>query len=96
MSFNRILVTGRAGFIGSGVVRTLIRDADTQVVNLDKLTYAGDRDSVAEARYDPRHIFEHVDIRDRLELERVFREHRPDAVMHLVVEWHVDRSLRPT
>ena len=76
MSFNKILVTGGAGFIGSGVVRTLIRDGDTQVVNLEKLTYAGNLDSVAEARYGPVHIFEHVDIRDRLELERVFRERR--------------------
>jgi dTDP-glucose 4,6-dehydratase len=88
-----LLVTGGAGFVGSALVRQLIDETDSTVVNVDALTYAGTLGSLAAAPGDPRHIFERVDIRDLLEVRRLFREHRPDAVVHLAAETHVDRSI---
>jgi dTDP-glucose 4,6-dehydratase len=88
-----ILVTGGAGFIGSAVVRRLLADTDHTVVNLDKLTYAGNLESLASVAHDPRHRFERVDIADAAEVRRVFEQHRPDAVLHLAAESHVDRSI---
>lgn len=90
---NTILVTGGAGFIGSAVIRKVIRETDGRVVNVDKLTYAGNLDSVAEVAEDPRYAFERVDICDGAEVRRVFETHRPDAVLHLAAESHVDRSI---
>ncbi|HEZ3153614.1 TPA: GDP-mannose 4,6-dehydratase, partial [Neisseria meningitidis] len=87
-----ILVTGGAGFIGSAVVRHIIRNTRDAVVNVDKLTYAGNLKSLTEVADNPRYAFEQVDICDRAELDRVFAQHRPDAVMHLAAESHVDRS----
>ncbi|EJE8693651.1 dTDP-glucose 4,6-dehydratase [Vibrio vulnificus] len=89
----KILVTGGAGFIGSAVVRHIINDTQDSVVNLDKLTYAGNLESLASVAYSDRYAFELVDICDRAELERVFAVHQPDAVMHLAAESHVDRSI---
>ncbi len=89
----KILITGGAGFIGSAVVRHIIRDTDDSVVNVDKLTYAGNLESLTEVHADPRYAFEKVDIVNRAALDSVFREHRPDAVMHLAAESHVDRSI---
>ncbi len=89
----KILVTGGAGFIGSAVVRHIIRNTADSVVNVDKLTYAGNLESLAEVSADPRYAFEKVDICDAAEVARVFRQHRPDAVMHLAAESHVDRSI---
>jgi dTDP-glucose 4,6-dehydratase len=89
----KLLVTGGAGFIGSAVIRLVLRETAASVVNLDKLTYAANLDSLAAIEHDPRYAFEKVDICDRPELERVFRQHRPDAVMHLAAESHVDRSI---
>ncbi len=89
----KILVTGGAGFIGSAVIRHIIRHTSDSVVNLDKLTYAGNLESLAETSANPRYAFEQVDICDRAEVERVFHEHQPDAVMHLAAESHVDRSI---
>ena len=89
----RILVTGGAGFIGSAVVRHLVRDLGHTVVTVDKLTYAGNLESLAMLDGDDRHAFEQVDICDGEALAGVFRRHEPDAVMHLAAESHVDRSI---
>ena len=88
----KILVTGGAGFIGSAVIRHIIRNTSDAVVNLDKLTYAGNLESLHEVVNSERYAFEQVDICDRAELDRVFASHQPDAVMHLAAESHVDRS----
>lgn len=89
----KILVTGGAGFIGSAVVRHIIRDTQDSVINLDKLTYAGNLESLASVSENERYAFEQVDICDRNELDRVFAQYQPDAVMHLAAESHVDRSI---
>ncbi len=89
----KILVTGGAGFIGSAVVRHIIRDTDWSVANIDKLTYAGNLESLADARTSNRHRHFKVDICDRAALDAVFQEVRPDAVLHLAAESHVDRSI---
>ena len=88
----KLLVTGGAGFIGSAVVRQAIRDGHG-VVNLDALTYAACLDNVASVSDAPGYAFEHVDIRDRGALDRVLAVHKPDAIMHLAAESHVDRSI---
>jgi dTDP-glucose 4,6-dehydratase len=88
----KILVTGGAGFIGSAVVRLAIARGHS-VVNLDALTYAACLDNVASVADDPRYAFVHADICDGPVLETVFDTHRPDAVMHLAAESHVDRSI---
>jgi len=89
----KILVTGGAGFIGSAVVRHVIARTGDSVVNVDKLTYAGNLDSLSDVSDDERYSFEQVDICDRSGMERVFSEHEPDVVMHLAAESHVDRSI---
>jgi dTDP-glucose 4,6-dehydratase len=89
----KILVTGGAGFIGSAVIRHIIANTADYVVNLDKLTYAGNLDSLASISDRERYAFEQVDICDRAEVDRVFRQHQPDVVMHLAAESHVDRSI---
>lgn len=88
-----ILVTGGAGFIGSAVIRHIIRTTQNRVVNLDKVTYAGNLESLAEISASDRYSFEQVDICDRAQLDRVFKVYQPDAVMHLAAESHVDRSI---
>jgi len=88
----KLLVTGGAGFIGSAVVRQAI-DRGFEVVNVDALTYAACLDNLARVADHPAYAFEQIDIRDRAALDGVFAKHRPDAVMHLAAESHVDRSI---
>lgn len=88
-----IVVTGGAGFIGSAVIRHLLEKTDHTVVNVDKLTYAGNLESLEGVSDNPRYHFEHVDICDSVEMNRVFKDHQPDLVMHLAAESHVDRSI---
>ena len=88
----KILVTGGAGFIGSAVVRLAISRGHS-VINLDALTYAACLENLASVADSPFYAFEHADIRDRAALDRIFAEYRPDVVMHLAAESHVDRSI---
>ena len=88
----KLLVTGGAGFIGSAVIRRAIR-AGHSVVNLDKLTYAGSLTNVAEVADAPGYAFEKADICDRAAVDAILDRHRPDAIMHLAAESHVDRSI---
>jgi dTDP-glucose 4,6-dehydratase len=88
-----LLVTGGAGFIGSAVIRHLLAATDVEVINVDKLTYAASPDALAAVADSPRYRFEQVDICDRRAIDRLFEECRPDAVMHLAAESHVDRSV---
>lgn len=93
----KVLITGGCGFIGSAVIRYLMSETQASVVNVDKLTYAAVPGALAAVEGNPRYAFEHVDICDNAEVRRVFAEHRPDAVMHLAAESHVDRSIdRPS
>lgn len=89
----KILVTGGAGFIGSAVIRHIINHTQDSVINLDKLTYAGNLESLQEIKNSPRYCFEHLDICNSAELKRVFDQHQPDCIMHLAAESHVDRSI---
>ncbi|MCN5287736.1 dTDP-glucose 4,6-dehydratase, partial [Escherichia coli] len=89
----KILVTGGAGFIGSAVVRHIINNTQDSVVNVDKLTYAGNLESLADVSDSERYAFEHADICDAVAMSRIFAQHQPDAVMHLAAESHVDRSI---
>ena len=89
----KILITGGAGFIGSAVVRQSLNGSDDAIVNVDKLTYAGNLESLPGANQHARYSFELADICDADEVTRIFREHKPDAVMHLAAESHVDRSI---
>jgi dTDP-glucose 4,6-dehydratase len=89
----KVLVTGGAGFIGSAVVRLLVRELGVDVINLDALTYAGNLNSLASVVTSPHYRFVHGDIRDGALLTRLFRDEQPDAVLHLAAESHVDRSI---
>lgn len=89
----KILVTGGAGFIGSALVRYLVNETNHTVINVDKLTYAGNLESLKSIAKSERYHFEHVDICDKTALEQVFNAHQPNLVIHLAAESHVDRSI---
>ncbi len=89
----RVIVTGGAGFIGSAVIRRIIGQSDWQVLNIDKLTYAANLDTLASIADNPRYALLVADICDRDAMDKAFAEFRPDAVMHLAAESHVDRSI---
>ncbi len=88
-----VFITGGAGFIGSALIRLLVAESDWRIVNIDKLTYAGNLESLFAAGSDPRHVFSRTDICDRAALDALFAEHRPRGVIHLAAESHVDRSI---
>ena len=89
----KLLITGGAGFIGSAVIRYIINDTNHSVINIDKLTYAGNLESLTSVESDARYVFEQVDICDSAEIKRIFNEYQPDVIMHLAAESHVDRSI---
>jgi dTDP-glucose 4,6-dehydratase len=89
----KFMVTGGAGFIGSALIRHILDHSKDIVINVDKLTYAGNLDSLAVVSGSDRYHFEQVDVCNRLELKRLFAQHQPDVVMHLAAESHVDRSI---
>ncbi len=89
----RILVTGGAGFIGSALIRHIIAHSNYEIINVDKLTYAGNLDSLAKIINSPRFISKTIDICDKKLIDKVFKEHKPTCVMHLAAESHVDRSI---
>jgi len=91
--YMKLIVTGGAGFIGSAVIRHLIQHTDDSVLNLDKLTYAGNLASLDPVSDNPRYHFAQVDICDKAAVEKVFNDFQPDAIMHLAAESHVDRSI---
>ena len=89
----KILITGGAGFIGSAVIRHILANTPDAVVNVDALTYAGNLESLPGAEQSPRYTFEHINICNQDLLDSLFEKHKPDAVMHLAAESHVDRSI---
>ena len=89
----KLLITGGCGFIGSAVVRHLMRHSDHVVVNVDKMTYAASEEALEEARRHNRHVLVRTDISNAPAMRQVFATHQPDAVMHLAAESHVDRSI---
>jgi len=90
---NKLLITGGAGFIGSAVIRHIINNTRHSVVNVDKLTYAGNLESLESIENNDRYSFEQVDICNAAEMKRIFNKYQPDIVMHLAAESHVDRSI---
>jgi dTDP-glucose 4,6-dehydratase len=88
-----VVVTGGAGFIGSAVIRYFLRNTEDMVINIDKLTYAAQHGSIPEAASHPRYKFEYADICDGARLRRIFQSYRPDRVLNLAAETHVDRSI---
>jgi dTDP-glucose 4,6-dehydratase len=89
----KFMITRGVSFIGSAVIRHIIINTDHSVINVDKLTYAGNLESLTLIENSNRYTFEQVDIFDANEIKRVFNEHQPDIVMHLAAESHVDRSI---
>ena len=89
----KILITGGAGFIGSATIRHVIKNTKHSVINVDKITYAGNLKSLSSIDNNPRYTFEKIDICDSKEIRRIFNTYKPDIVMHLAAETHVDRSI---
>ncbi|NOY83276.1 MAG: dTDP-glucose 4,6-dehydratase [Nitrospirae bacterium] len=89
----KLMITGGAGFIGSALIRYLISETDLHILNVDKLTYAGNLESLPGISSNPHYVFEQADICDAAKMQSLFKTHQPDAVMHLAAESHVDRSI---
>ena len=89
----KILVTGGAGFIGSAVIRQVLSRKGIEVINLDKLTYAGNLESLSNINFSNSYIHENVDVCDAEAVDKIFEKHKPTCVMHLAAESHVDRSI---
>ncbi len=89
----KVLITGGAGFIGSAVVRYIIRNTENEVLNIDKLTYAGNLESLKEVEQSKRYQFKQIDICDTEQITKAIEAFQPDAIMHLAAESHVDRSI---
>ena len=89
----KILVTGGSGFIGSALIRMLINETHNYVVNVDKLTYASNQNSLSGVEKSGKYSFEEIDICNFDKLKRCFYEHSPDSIIHLAAESHVDRSI---
>jgi dTDP-glucose 4,6-dehydratase len=93
MTVKKLLITGGAGFIGSAVIRHIINNTNHSVINVDKLTYAGNLESLSTVENNARYTFKQVDICDAVEIKRLFKKYQPNIVMHLAAETHVDRSI---
>lgn len=93
MNNKTLIVTGGAGFIGSALIRLIINKTDYNVINIDKLTYAGNLESLKEIENNPRHVFKHLDICNLNKISEIFKEYQPDGIIHLAAESHVDRSI---
>jgi dTDP-glucose 4,6-dehydratase len=94
MNQSTIIITGGAGFIGSHVVRRFVtRYPEYRIINLDALTYAGNLENLKDVEHAPNYIFEHVDIQNTEDLERIFTTYNPNGIIHLAAESHVDRSI---
>ena len=93
MTTKKILITGGAGFIGSAVIRHIIKNSDHRVINIDKLTYAGNLESLTSVENNPRYVFEKVDICNSNEVSRIIGKYQPDLLINLAAETHVDRSI---
>ena len=89
----KYLITGGAGFIGSAMVRHIIKSSDNQVVNIDSLTYASNLEAIDEIKDSSRYFFENVDICDKQKIEEIFNKHKPDYILHFAAESHVDNSI---
>ena len=89
----KILITGGAGFIGSALVRHIIAETPFSIINVDKLTYAGNLDSLSDVALNQKYIFEQADICDLVQISKIFMKHKPNVIMHLAAESHVDRSI---
>ena len=93
MPVKTFLITGGAGFIGSALIRYIINNTSYKVINIDKLTYAGNLESLKSIEGNKRYVFERADICNKIEIRRIFNQYQPDIVMHLAAESHVDRSI---
>jgi len=93
MNIKKFIITGGAGFIGSAIIRHIINNTDHIIVNIDKLTYAGNLESLESIENNDKYVFEHVNICDTSEVKRVLNKYKPDIIMHLAAESHVDRSI---
>ena len=89
----KFLITGGAGFIGSALIRYIIENTNHKIVNVDKLTYAGNLASLSDVEKDSRYDFEKIDICHSIKIKEVLKKHQPDIIIHLAAETHVDRSI---